>query len=75
MRSNVTGIHRIVALMLAIAWSCAGSIGLALALTEHRLSIALAALFALGYAILWLRVFAYGRLLRWSDVVLPWRMH
>ena len=61
-RSNVTGIDRIIALLLAFIWSCAGIAGIVLASVGGRWLLTLPALFALCYAMLWLRVFARARL-------------
>jgi hypothetical protein len=74
MRSKVTGINRFVALLLAIVWSCAGIAGMVSAFAGGHILLALAALFALVYAMLWLRVFARARLVRLSELALPWRI-
>jgi len=73
-RSKVAGINRFVALLLAIVWSCAGIVGMVYAFVRGHVLLALPALFALVYAVLWLRVFARARLLRLSELTLPWRV-
>lgn len=71
---NVTGINRVVAFLLATIWFCAALVGLAVALVGGHLLFALLALFAMGYGMLWFRVYARGRLVRWSELALPWRI-
>ena len=74
MKSKVTGINRFIALLLAIVWLCAGIAGMFLAFVHGHLLLAFLALFALVYAMLWLRVFARARLVRLSELALPWRI-
>jgi len=66
-------VNRAVSGVLALAWACT-AIGAVVAayLTGRRL-LWLAAIFALGYAALWVRVAARGRLLRWTEISAPWR--
>ncbi len=64
---------RFVAGALGVIWAGAGMAGLVLAYDYDRWLIAVPALFALAYAVLWFRVTACARLLRWSDIVAPWR--
>ena len=74
MRSNVNGVNRLVALLLATIWFCAAVVGMAVALVGDRLLFALLALFAMCYGMLWFRVFARKRLVRWSELAFPWRI-
>jgi len=73
-KSKVTGINRFIALLLAIVWLCAGIAGMFLAFVHGHFLLAFLALFALVYAMLWLRVFARARLVRLSELALPWRI-
>ena len=66
-------ISRFVALSLALLWACAGVAGLTLAFTRGVWVAALAAVFALWYAALWVRVGIQARLLTWSELARPWR--
>ena len=73
MRTKLSYINRFVAMILALVWACAGVAGLVVAYVSGRWVIALVALFALWYALLWVRVVAHARLLAWSEVATPWR--
>ena len=73
-KSKVTGINRFIALLLAIVWLCAGIAGMFLAFVHGHFLLAFLALFALVYAMLWLRVFARARLVRLSELALPRRI-
>jgi uncharacterized membrane protein len=73
MRTKLGHINRFVAVILALVWACAGVAGLVVAYVSGRWVVALVALFALWYALLWVRVVAHARLLAWSDVAAPWR--
>jgi hypothetical protein len=72
-RKNVTGINRLVALVLAIIWCCAGVAGMVVALTDGRPLLVLLSLFALCYATLWFRAVIRSRLVSWKELALPWR--
>jgi hypothetical protein len=73
MRSNVGQVNRFVALILALVWACAGVFGLVMAYVYGRWVMAIAALLALFYALLWIRVAVKARLLTWSEIAAPWR--
>jgi hypothetical protein len=60
-------------LVLAIIWLCAGIAAMVVAFVRGQVPLGLAALFALAYAMLWLRVFARARLVHWTELALPWR--
>jgi hypothetical protein len=70
---SVTGINRIVALVLALVWLGAGTAALVVGLLYGRWLLAVIAVFALWYGILWFRVVARSRLLTWSELAAPWR--
>jgi hypothetical protein len=72
-RRHLNGVNRTVAAVLAVVWGSAGIAGLVAAYASGRWVMALAALFALSYAVLWVRVVAHARLLDWSEVAVPWR--
>ena len=61
------------AAVLALLWSGAGIAGLVAAYLYDRWLIAAAAVFALGYGLLWIRVAARGRLLDISRDFRPGR--
>jgi hypothetical protein len=73
MRAKLGSINRLVAVILALAWACAGVAGLVVAYVYGRWVAAAAAVFALWYALLWVRVVVQARLLTWSEVATPWR--
>jgi hypothetical protein len=73
MRSKLGSINRLVAVILALVWGCAGIAGLVVAYVYDRWVAAVVALFAFWYAVLWVRVVVQARLLRWSEVATPWR--
>jgi len=73
MPSKLGPINRVVAAMLALVWACIALGGFIVAYASGRWVVGLAAVFALGYAGLWVRVVARGRLLKWSEVAVPWR--
>ena len=70
---DVVGVNRVVALALACAWIGGGAGGIMVAMRAGRPWLALLSLFALGYGIVWLCVFARSRLLTWSEIAMPWR--
>jgi hypothetical protein len=67
-------LNRTVAAVLALVWGLAGTAGLVAAYVYGRWVLGLAALFALCYAVLWVRVVARARLLDWSQIARPWRL-
>jgi hypothetical protein len=67
-------VNRTIAVILALVWTFSGITGLVAAYVYGRWIIALAALFALWYAVLWARVVARARLLTWSEIAMPWRV-
>ena len=71
---SVTGANRIVALALGLTWLSAGVAALAAGLLYGRWLLAVLAVFALSYAMLWFRVVARSRLLTWSELAAPWRV-
>jgi hypothetical protein len=73
MRTKLGHINRFVAVILALGWAGGGVAGLVAAYVSGRWLVALAALFALWYAVLWARVVVHARLLDWSEVATPWR--
>jgi len=73
MRTKLGSINRLVAVILALVWACAGVAGLVVAYVYGAWMAAVAAIFALWYAVLWVRVVVQARLLAWSDVATPWR--
>lgn len=73
MRTKLGSINRSVAVVLALVWACAGVAGLVAAYIYGAWVAAAAAVFALWYAVLWVRVVAQARLLTWSEVATPWR--
>ena len=72
-QSRLGNANRILAFVLAGIWLCAGLAAIAIGVVRERWVIGIAGLFALGYAMLWLRVAARRRLLTWAELVLPWR--
>jgi len=73
MRTKLGSINRLVAAILALVWASAAVAGLVVAYVSGRWVVLLAALFALWYAVLWVRVVVQARLLTWSEVATPWR--
>jgi hypothetical protein len=73
MHTKLGSINRLVAVILALVWACAGVAGLVVAYVYGAWMAAVAAIFALWYAVLWVRVVVQARLLAWSDVATPWR--
>jgi hypothetical protein len=73
MRTKFSSINRFVAAILALVWASAAVAGLVVAYVSGRWVLLLLALFALWYAVLWVRVVAQARLLTWSEVATPWR--
>ncbi len=75
MRTRLGHVNRLVAAILAVIWAAVGIIGLVIGCVYGRWLVAAVALFALWYAVLWVRVAARVRLLRWSEAAMPWRAH
>ena len=73
-RIRVSGIHRIVALVIALVWLTAGVAGLLLGISSSHWLLVGCAFFAIGYAFLWLRVVVRARLLAWHELIAPWRV-
>jgi hypothetical protein len=73
MRTKLGSINRFVAVILALVWCCAGVAGLIAAYVYGAWMGAVAAIFALWYAALWVRVVVQARLLAWSEIASPWR--
>ena len=72
-RNNVRGINRVVALMLATVWFCAGVGGVVLGYLHHRWLLMSIGVFALWYGVLWCRVVVRSQLLTWRELAVPWR--
>ena len=72
-RGKLSSVNRAIALALAVVWLGAGVAGIVLGLIHGRLLLAVLALFAISYAVLWFRVVARSRLLTWRELVVPWR--
>ena len=73
MHTKLGSINRLVAVILALAWACAGVGGLVVGYVYSTWVAAVAAVFALWYAALWIRVVVHARLPAWSEVAMPWR--
>ncbi|HEX9276511.1 MAG TPA: hypothetical protein VGA51_08970 [Casimicrobiaceae bacterium] len=73
MRTKLGSINRLVAVILALVWACGGVAGLVVAYVYGAWMPAAAAIFALWYAALWVRVVVQARLLAWSEIATPWR--
>jgi len=72
-RNNVRGINRVVALMLATVWFCAGVGGVVLGYLHHPWLLMSIGGFA-WYAVLWFRVVVRSQLLTWRELAVPWRV-
>ena len=64
MAGDLGSVNRFMAAVLVCVWSAGGLAGLAAAFLTGRWLLALAGLFARGYALLWARVSIAGRLLK-----------
>jgi len=73
MQTKLRSINRLIAAILALIWACAGVGGLVVAYVYGTGVAAVAAVLALWYAALWIRVVVHARLLAWSEVAMPWR--
>ena len=73
-RKNLSPLNRAVALVLAFVWLGLGVVGVVFSLVQRRLVIAVLSSLAIGYAVLWFRVFARSRLLTWREIAAPWRV-
>jgi hypothetical protein len=73
MLKHVRGVNRVTALVLALVWLCAGVVAVVLGGLHARWLLAACGVFAIGYAVLWLRVVARSRPLSWRDIGAPWR--
>jgi hypothetical protein len=71
--AKLSSINRLVAAGLAVVWTCVGIAGLTVAFIHGAWVAAVAAVFALWYAVLWARVGIQARLLTWSEFATPWR--
>jgi hypothetical protein len=71
--AKLGSVNRFVALILALVWACAGIAGLTVAIAYGVWVAAIAAAFALCYAVAWARVGIQARLLTWREFVTPWR--
>jgi len=72
-RNALRGINRVVALLLATIWLCAGVAGVVLGYIYSRWLLISIGVFALWYALLWSRVVARSQLLTWRELAVPWR--
>jgi hypothetical protein len=73
MKTRLGRFNRAIAAILAIVWAVSGISGMVAAYVFGRWILAIAALFALWYGILWARVAARARLLTWREIAMPWR--
>lgn len=73
MAGKLGSVNRFMAAALACFWSAGGLAGLAAALLTDRWLLAVAGIFALGYALLWARVAITGRLLKRNQIATLWR--
>ena len=64
---------RIVAGFLAVAWLVGGAAAIVVAISQSHVLLAVAAIAALWYGVLWLRVARLGRLLTPMEALAPWR--
>ena len=65
--------NRLVAAGLALVWAGAGTAGLVVAFRLGRWGLALAAVGALWFSALWVRVALLARRLSWREAIAPWR--
>ena len=72
-RRELSGVNRMVALVLAVIWLCAGIGAILFGFMQARWVFVVLGVFALWYALLWLRVVSRRRLLTWAELVVPWR--
>ena len=73
-RKNLSPLNRAVALVLTFVWLGLGVVGVIFGLVQGRLLVAVLSSLAIGYAVLWFRVFARSRLLTWREIAAPWRV-
>ena len=71
-RRELASVNRMIALGLAVIWLCAGIGAIVLGFMQVRWLVVVLGLFALWYALLWLRVVSRRRLLTWAELVVPW---
>ena len=72
-RGNLSGVNRVVALVLALVWLGVGTVAIVLGLGRGQVVLVVVAGAAIVYGILWLHVVARSRLLTWRKLVAPWR--
>jgi hypothetical protein len=72
-QGKLSTVNRAIALTLAVVWLGAGLAGIVLGLIKGHLLLALLALFAILFAVLWFRVVARSRLLIWRELLVSWR--
>jgi hypothetical protein len=72
-RRELSSVNRMVALVLAVIWLCAGIGAIVVGFMQARWLVVVLGVFALWYALLWLRVVSRRRLLTWAELVVPWR--
>jgi hypothetical protein len=70
---RVVGLNRAAALLLAIVWLCGGMAAVYFGFAGSRYALAGCGVFAIWYAVQWLRVALRSRLLSWRELVAPWR--
>lgn len=73
-RSEVRGINRAVAFLLALVWFSAGVAAIVFGYLYGRWLLFSIGIAALWYALLWFRVVARAQLLTWPQLVVPWRI-
>jgi len=72
-RRKLSRLSRLTALLLALVWLGAGLVAMAAAFSRGDWLLLPVGLFAVVYAVLWLRVVARSRLLSWHEFAAPWR--
>jgi len=70
----MTAINKFAAVLLGIVWTCIAGTGLWAAIYSGRWLFGVVVVFALFYAVTWLRVAAQGRQLSWREAFTPWRV-
>jgi len=71
-RRNVGGVSRAAARALALVWVCAGIAAIAIGFAYGEVLLTELGLFAVFYAVLWVRVMARSRVLTWRGLIAPW---
>jgi hypothetical protein len=72
-RNKIGGVNRVVALVLALVWLGTGIIGIVLGVVHGQWLLVAVAIFAIWYAVVWFRIVARSRLLKWRELIAQWR--